>query len=254
MDRCVAIGQNVLAYATNRRLKAKLERPNIVTSSGPMDGRDRGILTVPKLAHAGGSDDAPNALRNLLNFVGHELGMQSSISLETPLVAPDDANLFQYPLIFVHGRREFRLNGAQRKALTTYLDRGGFIFGDAICASSQFAASLRNELAAMFPEHALERIPIDHPLLSTEFRGYDLHRVTLRSPAKGGDGDPIRARLEQTEPYLEALTIDGRIAVVFSPYDLSCALENHASLECKGYTKADAAKIGVNVILYALQQ
>jgi hypothetical protein len=35
---------------------------------------------------------------------------------------------------------------------------------------------------------------------------------------------------------------------------LSCALENQSSLECKGYTKEDAAKIGVNIVLYALQQ
>ena len=50
------------------------------------------------------------------------------------------------------------------------------------------------------------------------------------------------------------LEINGRLAVVFSPYDLSCALENHESLECKGYIKADAARLGVNVILFALQQ
>jgi hypothetical protein len=31
-------------------------------------------------------------------------------------------------------------------------------------------------------------------------------------------------------------------------------MENHASLECKGYVKEDAARIALNVILYALQQ
>ena len=42
--------------------------------------------------------------------------------------------------------------------------------------------------------------------------------------------------------------------MIFSPYDLSCALENHASLDCKGYVKQDAARIGLNIILYAMQQ
>jgi hypothetical protein len=55
-------------------------------------------------------------------------------------------------------------------------------------------------------------------------------------------------------PVLEVLEIEGRLAVIFSPFDISCAMENTPSLECKGYIKEDAAKIGVNVLLYALQQ
>ena len=42
--------------------------------------------------------------------------------------------------------------------------------------------------------------------------------------------------------------------MIFSPYDLSCALEKHDSLECRGYTREDAARIGLNVVLYSLQQ
>ena len=43
-------------------------------------------------------------------------------------------------------------------------------------------------------------------------------------------------------------------AVIFSPYDISCALEAGVSMECKGYVREDAAKLGINVLLYALQQ
>ena len=68
------------------------------------------------------------------------------------------------------------------------------------------------------------------------------------------EDDPLAAKLMKTSPLLEVMEVDDRIAVVLSPYDLSCALEKGASLECKGYTPADAAKIGVNIILYALQQ
>ena len=63
----------------------------------------------------------------------------------------------------------------------------------------------------------------------------------------------MRSRIEQTAPVLEGILIDGRLVVVFSPYDLSCALENQASIECKGYVREDAAKIGINVLLYAMQ-
>ena len=254
IDRCVAIGQNVLAYATNREVKAKLERPKVITSDPATDERSRGILRVAKLRHTGGSDDAPNALKNLLDFARHELDMNDTLDSKTRLIAPDDSALFDYPIVFIHGRRDFRLSSSQRKSLATYLRRGGFLFGDAICASSQFANAIRRELAAVFPDASLERIPSDDPLLSHEFRGYDLRTVSLRSPHTGGDDDPLTAKLTKTEPYLEGLKIDGRYVVIFSPYDISCAMENHASLECKGYIKEDAAKIGLNLLLYALQQ
>ena len=64
----------------------------------------------------------------------------------------------------------------------------------------------------------------------------------------------MTAKPRQTTPLLEGLEIDGRIAVILSPYDLSCALEKGVSLECKGYIPADAARIGANVLLFALQQ
>ena len=53
---------------------------------------------------------------------------------------------------------------------------------------------------------------------------------------------------------LEGLQIDDRYAVVFSPYDISCALESSSAMQCKGYIKEDAARLGTNIILFALQQ
>ncbi len=50
------------------------------------------------------------------------------------------------------------------------------------------------------------------------------------------------------------MKLDDRYGVVFSRYDLSCALEKHDSLECQGYVREDAARLALNVLLYALQQ
>ena len=56
------------------------------------------------------------------------------------------------------------------------------------------------------------------------------------------------------EPYLEGLKLGERYAVIFSPFDISCALESHESLECEGYTRKDAARIGLNLLLYSFHQ
>ncbi len=63
-----------------------------------------------------------------------------------------------------------------------------------------------------------------------------------------------QATLRRVPPELEGIKLDDRWAVIFSPYDISCALEKHGTLECQGYTREDAGRIGLNVLLYSLQQ
>lgn len=251
IESVLRIGENVLAYATNRELKDKLDRPAVTLASVKREPR-RGIIQIPKLSHGGGADEAVNAWPNLLTLFAKQTELP--VSSEVRLIAPSDEHLFDHPIVFMHGRRAFRFSPAERQALGEYLRRGGFLFADAICANPQFADSFRAELKAIFPEARLVRVPADHPLLSGEFRGHDVTSVTLRDPQARGEGDPLVARSVRGAPLLEALEVEGRWAVLFSPYDISCALENHASLDCKGYVAADAAKLAVNVLLFALQQ
>ncbi|MBW8885013.1 MAG: DUF4159 domain-containing protein, partial [Planctomycetia bacterium] len=167
---------------------------------------------------------------------------------------PTDPKLFDHPILFMHGRRAFRFSAAERKALKDYFDRGGFLFADAICANKEFADALRAEMKTIYPDAQFSRIPPSHPIFSEEFRGFNLATVELRDPQIRAESDPLTAKLVRTTPLLEGLEVDGRIAVILSPYDISCALERGAALDCKGYTPADAARIGANVLLYALQQ
>jgi hypothetical protein len=252
IEACRQIGANVLAYATNRELRDKLDTPQLTYSDAGAQPPDRATLSVAKLSHAGGADDAPNALGNLLRIVHDELSMQ--VNQERRLLAATDPRLFDQPILFTHGRRSFDFTPAERQAIRTHLERGGFLFGDAICAAKPFADAFRQEMERIFPEAKLRPIPADHPLYSSAFHGFDIAKVQLRDPNLRTGDDPLTARVTDTQPYLEGLEIDGRLAVIFSPYDLSCGLENAASLECKGYLRDDAAKLGINILLYALQQ
>ena len=109
-------------------------------------------------------------------------------------------------------------------------------------------------MAAIFPDRKLERIPADDPLLSTTYGGFDLRTVSRRDPEAAAPGKPLEAAIHKVPPDLEGIKLGDRWGVVFSPYDLSCALEKQNSLECRGYTREDAARIGLNVVLYSLQQ
>ncbi|MCE9528356.1 MAG: DUF4159 domain-containing protein [Planctomycetales bacterium] len=252
IEACVRIGENVVAYATNRQLKEKLEKPQITQQKND-EITGRGTLVIPKLNHGGGADDATNALSNLLVVFEKQLEMKVD-SKHRPPMAATDPKLLDYPILFMHGRRAFTWSTAERKAIKVYLDHGGFLFADSICASKEFTDSVRAEMKAIYPESQFVRIPTTHQMLSTEFHGFDVTTVTLRDPQLREDGDALTAKLVKTAPLLEGLDIGGRTAVILSPYDISCALEKGASLECKGYVPQDAARIGANVILFGLQQ
>jgi hypothetical protein len=251
VEACLAIGKNIVTYATGRELKNKLDRPPIAINR-PSETLERSVLYVPKLRHDGGSDDAPNALPNILNFVRSQA--QLRIDVANRLVSATSEEFFDYPIVYAHGRRAFRFSPDERKAIATFAERGGVLFVDAICASPEFADSFRREMKNIFPEQTLTRIPPEHPLFTREFRGYDLAKVTLRDPQLRSGDDPLKANLTEVSPLLEGISIDDRLVVIFSPYDISCAMENSNSLECKGYLKEDAAKIATNVVLFVLQQ
>lgn len=247
-----ALGINILAYATNRQLKYKDEIPAVVTTSAPKDTFQRGRVYIASLRHPGGCDAAPRALANLLETAGAELRLRTTPARRQ--VALTDDALFAYHLVFMHGRTSFRLTEAEREQLATFIERGGMLFADSICASQAFTESFRREMAAVFPERKLEAISPEDPMLSPEYGGFDLSTVTRRDPQSRDSEGPLKANLRQVPPLLEGIRLDDRWAVVFSPFDISCALEKHASLECQGYTREDAARIGLNVILYSLQQ
>ena len=121
---------------------------------------------------------------NLLDTASEKLKIR--VTACDDLVALTDDALFNYHLVFMHGRNTFRLTEAERKRLRTYLERGGMLLADSICTSRAFTESFRSEMALVFPERKLERIPADDPLLTAKFGGFVLKEVSRREPQQGG--------------------------------------------------------------------
>jgi hypothetical protein len=249
-----AIGINVLAYATNRELKNKDENFGLMFNETKHDTSDRSVMYLAKLRHPGGCDAAPGALPGMLRAIEREMGIKAAAPAE-PIPITSKA-LFDHHFVFMHGRSAFRFTPAEREQLQKYLsdDRGGTLLVDAICANQAFADSFRREMQEIFPETRLELIPPDHEMFTTAFDGADLSKVARREPQARGEGDRADARIRRGPPELEGIKVgnDGRYAVIFSKYDLSCALEKHDSVECEGYVREDAEKIAINVLLYSL--
>ncbi len=250
----LAIGINVLTYATNREPKGK-EQSFITPPADDAAGTksSRGVIEIAKLRHGGGCNDAPGALINLLRTASQG-ELQLRVRAAPEMINISDKNLFNYPLAFMHGRQDFRLTPEERTRIREYLERGGTLLADAICASDAFTKAFRRELADAMPGRTLARIPANDALFTTNFGGFDIRHVTLRDPQPAAANQPVAARTRPAEPQLEGIQIDGRWAVIFSPFDISCALESHEAVGCRGYIREDAARIGLNVLLYTLNQ
>ena len=259
INTCRAVGVNVLAYATNRNLKPKDAIATDTSDRTREEVQQRGHFAVAKLQHAGGCDVAPRAMGNLMQAVNYSLGIQTSS--ETPLISLTDPTLFDYQFVAMHGRHDFKLGAKEKRQLKLFVQRGGTILADSICGSPRFTQAFRREMRATFNQ-PLKEIPAKDPIFSIAYGGSDIQKVARREsspdtgpgtgPGTGKVGWEIRTKLGP--PQLEGIRIDGRWAVLFSPLDLSCALENHASPDCNGYTSEDAARIGINVILYSLHE
>lgn len=246
----MAIGINVMAYATNREVKFKYEVPLVVNGLKNEDKVERAKLQIAKLRHTGGWDSAPRALVNVQEMLGRETGMR--ISSDRRDVSLADERIFEYPIVFMHGRNTFRLSPAERERLRTYVERGGVLIADSVCASEAFTNSFRDEMQIIFGNQALKPIPNSDPLFTDRFGGFAIDLVKRRDPQRGGNAGRLEAQLREVPPLIEAVKQGEHYGVLFSPYDLSCALERHESLDCQGYVREDAARIAINLILYAI--
>ena len=247
----LSTGVNILAYATTRELKSKEEVAAHQVRKAADDSHDRNRFRIANLRHPGGCEAAPRALINLMETAAGQLGIQTAAADE-PVSLRDNA-IFDYPVVFMHGRNRFSFTGAERKQLKTYLERGGLLMANAICSSEAFTQSFRREMETMFPDNPLEPIPASHALFTSDLGGFNLSTVTRRDPQRGKKGR-VEDVLRKVPPALDGIRIGNRYAVIFSRFDLSCALEKQNTLECRGYIREDAAKIGVNILLYSLLQ
>ena len=242
---------NIASYATNRELKTKDLVLASQSDSSSYEKTVRGRLYVANVRHPGGCQSAPRALQNLLNSAAKELGLRTGV--EERKIALSDAKLYEFPILFMHGRTAFNLTETERANLKAYLDRGGVLFVNSICGSDAFTNSFRRQVELMYPDEKLKPIPGSDPVWTNQFGGFDLKEVEIRLKSQSGAGAD-KTSVVKKPVQMEALSVNGRYAIFFSPIDLSCALEQYSSASCPGYSVQDAAKIGLNVILYAVEK
>ena len=232
------LGVNMTAYAlayykTGLMLRYRVE----YDKAEPASDND---FFIGKVKHDGDWDTDPNALQNLM--LAADRATKVKVNFKEQPVELAKSNLFDFPFLYMSGHDNFELSRDETDALRKYLTSGGFLLADACCGRTGFDLSFRKMIAELFPDTKFERLPQDHELFSIHNAITTVEYTPLVRAERPGFA----------APYLEGVTVDGRLVLVYSPFDLGNGWEQITHPHTRGVAGTDAFKIGINAIIYTM--
>ncbi|WP_431192247.1 DUF4159 domain-containing protein [Rhodopirellula bahusiensis] len=250
----ISIGENIIAYATGRELKNKLDAASIVDGS-TAPPPTRGAIPIAVGALGAGEKQVLRALPNAATLIREKLAIEV-IAVNDPIDLTEES-LARVGVLYLHGQTAVDLKPSEKDALRAFASRGGIIIASPICGSEAFGTSIRSQLADLFSGESFEPMAKEHPAWTTRYGGYDLSDVTVRRSNQTGErqkNQTLKISRVRSTPIIDLLQVDDQAAVYYSPLDLSCALESQNSVQCPGYNTTDAARILAGLILYSLNR
>lgn len=232
------IGANMLAYClANYQLGRQLAVEKIYHQDKEPT---RDELLFGQIIHDGDWDPHPSAVANLLKQAAASSTM--NVQFKRVFVDLHKPQVFDHPILYITGHRNFSFDAQAVKHLRNYLANGGILLADSCCGRVAFDQAFRREMKKVLPKENLQPIPINHPLFTSL---YPISKVEfsrfLRALSPVGD-----------RPELEGISLGGVLAVVHSKYGLGTAWDGYERPYAKSYTTSDALKLGVNTLVYAL--
>lgn len=240
------LGANIIAYATGMEPpRPRLTKFEIAREPSDREKSTGNYFEVVQLKHRGDYKPAPRAMSNLMDSMRRIANL--NVNLKTKEMFPDQ-NISDHKFLYMHGRKAFSYSEEEQEYLRFNLENGGLLFADACCGQEAFDKAFRKFAQELFPKHKLERIPIDDLLFSEKLNGKG-RALTEKNIQCRQDRN---AQPRSMAPWLEGIKVDGRWAIIYSKYDIGCALERHQSLDCRGYTPESALRIAQAAVLYSL--
>lgn len=195
------------------------------------------------LKYAGGNwNPRPHGLTRL----AWEVRKRTSIAVDLEVAAadPESDSLFDYPILVWQGDAAFApLSAAAILNLRQHLMMGGTLLVDVAdgVVGGPFHSAVSRELQRILPDMAQGRLPFEHVLYKSFFL---IDRHGGRVPS---------------QPFLEGISVEGRLAVLVSTNDLAGAMskDDFGQWEYDVGLGGDATRemtfrLGVNIVMYAL--
>ena len=196
-----------------------------------------GGFTLARLKYTGGGDwySDESSLRNLLRALRERGDIRTSHDKEA-VVTATDPELWNYPMLFMTGHGNVKLNDDELKSLRAYLDQGGFLWAD---DNFGLDVSFRAMMNRLYPETALTELPFTHPL--------------FKAPYAFPSGPPKVHEHDGGPPRVFALLRNGRIVVLYTfDTDIGNGIEDAGVHDDSPEKRQAALRFAVNIATYAL--
>ena len=200
-------------------------------------------FTFMRLRYRSGDWDTDQRMpSNLLNSLIEYTTIP--VNLQEKVIDLDSDEIFHYPFCYISGHKLVQFNAQESTNFHKYVLNGGFVFADDCNhdIDGLFARSFEEQMHTLFGPASLQKIANNHKIYHSFFNfekgppntGFELN----------GWGDDL------VHEYLKAITINGRIGVLYSNKDYGC--EWDYDFRNKRFLAEDNTKFGINIILYAL--
>ncbi|MFK7955178.1 MAG: DUF4159 domain-containing protein [Lysobacterales bacterium] len=154
-----------------------------------------------------------------------------------------DERVLSAPFCYMAGHRLVQFTPQERRNFEQYVAGGGFVFVDDCNhdIDGMFALSFERQMKEIYGSGALKKLPNDHDIYRSFFQ-FDGPPTT--SLELNGWGDDL------VHDYLKAITINGRVGVLYSNKDYGC--EWDYDFRNKRWLSVDNTRFGVNIVIYAM--
>ena len=194
------------------------------------------VMTIGRLHYDGGGDwyANPSSLPNLLSAVATRTSLR--VAATEKVVTLNDDELWTVPYLYMTGHGNVHWSDRDLATLRRFLQQGGFLHAD---DNYGMDASIRRELARLFPDRPLVEVPLDHPIyhLVYEFpKGLPKIHAHDDKPSQGF-----------------GIFLDGRLVVFYSfQSDLGDGWEDPQVHNDPRDKRELALRMGVNLFAYAV--
>jgi len=202
----------------------------------PPSAAPPGLLEIGRLHYDGGGDwyANPSSLPNLIQAVGTRTTLR--IAPQEEVVRLSDDALWNVSYLHMTGHGNVHFSDADLATLRRWLLQGGFLHAD---DNYGMDASIRRELARLFPDHPLVEVPLDHPIYHLI---YDFPKGLPKIHEH--DGKPAQGF---------GIFLDGRLAVYYTyQCDLGDGWEDESVHHDPPEKHEAALRMGVNLFAYAV--
>jgi hypothetical protein len=244
---------NIIAYATGLEPpKPRLDRPKVLDpKEEQVKAGARYLIELAQVRHDGGDwQPAKNAVRALALNARDKYLVDVALTKQVVRMS-QPKELAATKFLYMHGKAAFTAEPHEVQPMRDHLDLGATLLADACCGSDGFDKAFRELAKKLYPDGKLEVIPADDFLYSEKLNGEAIVRVRCRTETADGKAE---ATFKDVAPMLEGIKVDGRWAVIYSRYDIGCALEKNKSSACKGYDPDSAMRLATAALLYSLKR